>query len=132
MWIQRGGSAGGGGEDGSDGDGDGGGGGNRYSGFRYTTRTHAKTKVSYDEFYTEMHTGKVKKNPFEDDEDMQEGDRSSSSDGGGSGKAGADPRRNPFLMNELSFQAWMRFILMWCILFSVLRVVLFFLFPPHW
>ncbi|KAL7701162.1 chaperone protein DNAj [Lotmaria passim] len=116
VWIrkQQESSAGGGGGDG------GGGNANRYSGFRYTTRTHNKSKVSYDEFYEEMHTGKVKKDPFADDEDEAEG------------AAAKDPRRNPFAMNEIAFQAWLRFIIMWCLLFSSLRVVLFLIFPPKW
>jgi curved DNA-binding protein CbpA len=92
---------------------------NRYSGFRYTTRTHHKSKVSYDQFYEEMHTGKVKKDPFADDEESED-------------PAAKDPRRNPFAMNEIAFQAWLRFIIMWCLLFSSLRLGLFLIFPPKW
>lgn len=101
------------------GDGGGGGNANRYSGFRYTTRTHHKSKVSYDQFYEEMHTGKVKKDPFADDDEPED-------------PAAKDPRRNPFAMNEIAFQAWLRFIIMWCLLFSSLRLGLFFIFPPKW
>ncbi|EPY20476.1 chaperone protein DnaJ [Strigomonas culicis] len=114
VWIRKnaeGGAAGG--------DGGGSGNTNRYSGFRYTTRTHQKSKVSYDEFYTEMHTGKVKKDPFADDDEEEGGAR-------------ADPRKNPFAMNEIAFEAWLRFIVMWCVLFMTLRVVLFLIFPPNW
>lgn len=96
---------------------------NRYSGFQYTTRTHRKSKVSYEEFYTEMHTGKVKRRAFEDeDDDVPEGEVG----------RGAEGQRNPFQMREVAFQAWLRFILMWCSLFIVLRVYLFVLFPPKW
>lgn len=102
------------------GEGGGGGNGNRYSGFRYTTRTHHKSKVSYDQFYEEMHTGKVKRDPFADDEEAAED------------PAAKDPRRNPFAGNEIAFQAWLRFIIMWCLLFSSLRFGLFLLFPPKW
>lgn len=117
VWIRK-------GEDGATagGGGDGGGSGNRYSGFRYTTRTHHKSKVSYDEFYTEMHTGKVKRNPFDDDEDEDPEAEA----------ARKDPRRNPFAMNEIAFQAWLRFILLWCSLFVTLRLGLFLAFPPKW
>ncbi|CCW69193.1 unnamed protein product [Phytomonas sp. Hart1] len=113
MWIQK-------SEDGSptSGGGDGVSGGNRYSGFHYTTRTHSRSKVSYDEFYTEMHTGKVKKNPFEDDDEEE--------------MARKDPRRSPFELNEIAFQAWLRFIIVWCLLFTTLRIGLFLLFPPQW
>lgn len=107
-------------ESGAGGGGDGGGGNaNRYSGFRYTTRTHHKSKVSYDQFYEEMHTGLVKKDPFADDDE-------------GEDPAAKDPRHNPFAMNEIAFQAWLRFIIMWCLVFSSLRFVLFLLFPPKW
>lgn len=126
VWIQK-------NEDGSGGGagGDGGASGNRYSGFRYTTRTHSKSKVTYDEFYTEMHTGKVKKDPFANDADEDEDE-----DGATGGAAGADPskdpRRNPFAMNDIAFQAWVRFIVMWCSVFTILRFVLFLIFPPQW
>lgn len=113
VWIQR------GGEGGAAGSGDGSSTGNRYSGFQYTTRTHSKSKVSYDEFYTEMHTGKVKRH-FDDDPDAE------------GSEASKDPRRNPFAMNEIAFQAWLRFIIMWCVVFTTLRVALFLLFPPQW
>ncbi|GET87742.1 hypothetical protein, conserved [Leishmania tarentolae] len=92
---------------------------NRYSGFRYTTRTHHKSKVSYDQFYEEMHTGRVKKDPFGDDDEAED-------------PAAKDPRRNPFAMNEIAFQAWLRFIIMWCVVFCSLRLALFVLFPPKW
>ncbi|CCW61219.1 unnamed protein product [Phytomonas sp. EM1] len=113
VWIQK-------NEDGSPTSqgGDGASGGNRYSGFHYTTRTHKRSKVSYDEFYTEMHTGKVKKNPFEDDDDED--------------MTRKDSQRTPFELNEIAFQAWLRFIIMWCLLFTTLRVGLFLLFPPQW
>ncbi|AYU77959.1 DnaJ domain-containing protein / J23 / JDP23 [Leishmania donovani] len=96
-----------------------GGNANRYSGFRYTTRTHHKSKVSYDQFYEEMHTGRVKKDPFADDDEAED-------------PAAKDPRRNPFAMNEIAFQAWLRFIIMWCVVFCSLRLVLFLMFPPKW
>ncbi|KAG5507568.1 hypothetical protein JKF63_06517 [Porcisia hertigi] len=96
-----------------------GGNANRYSGFRYTTRTHHKSKVSYDQFYEEMHTGRVKKDPFADDDESDDA-------------SAKDPRRNPFAMNEIAFQAWLRFIIMWCVVFSSCRLGLFFLFPPKW
>ncbi|KAK7196342.1 DnaJ domain containing protein [Novymonas esmeraldas] len=116
VWIRKDqdGSSGGGGGDG------GGGNANRYSGFRYTTRTHHKSKVSYDQFYEEMHTGRVKKDPFADDDDAEDP------------AAAKDPRRNPFAMNEIAFQAWLRFIIMWCVVFCSLRLGLFLLFPPKW
>lgn len=110
-------------ESGSGASGSGGGDGgnaNRYSGFRYTTRTHSKSKVSYDQFYEEMHTGRVKKDPFADDEDPE------------AEAAAKDPRRNPFAMNQIAFQAWLRFIIMWCVVFSSLRLMLFLTFPPKW
>ncbi|CAM38009.1 conserved hypothetical protein [Leishmania braziliensis MHOM/BR/75/M2904] len=112
VWIRK-------DQDSSGGDG-GGGNANRYSGFRYTTRTHHRSKVSYDQFYEEMHTGRVKKDPFADDVDEAEN------------PAAKDPRRNPFAMNEIAFQAWLRFIIMWCVVFCSLRLVLFLLFPPKW
>ncbi|KAG5503609.1 hypothetical protein JIQ42_05831 [Leishmania sp. Namibia] len=105
-------------QEGSSGDG-GGGNASRYSGFRYTTRTHHKSKVSYDQFYEEMHTGRVRKDPFADDDEAED-------------SAAKDPRRNPFAMNEIAFQAWLRFIIMWCVVFCSLRLVLFLLFPPKW
>ncbi|RNF09112.1 putative chaperone protein DNAj [Trypanosoma conorhini] len=92
-------------------------GGNRYSNFRFTTRQH-KSKVSYDEFYEEMHTGKVKKNPFGDDEAEE--------------AASKDPRRNPFAGNEALVQAWFRFIILWSIVFVSLRTTLFLSFPPKY
>ncbi|KPA78484.1 putative mitochondrial chaperone protein DNAj [Leptomonas pyrrhocoris] len=104
----------------SAGSGDGGSGNaNRYSGFRYTTRTHHKSKVSYDQFYEELHTGKVKRDPFADDDEAEE-------------PAAKDARRNPFALNEIAFQAWLRFIIAWCLLFSSLRLGLFMIFPPRW
>lgn len=93
-------------------------GGNRYSNFRFTTRQH-KSKVSYDEFYEEMHTGKVKKNPFGDDDDAEEAARK-------------DPRRNPLAGNEALVQAWFRFIILWSIIFISLRVTFFLAFPPKY
>ncbi|KPI84725.1 hypothetical protein ABL78_6218 [Leptomonas seymouri] len=102
------------------GSGDGGSGNvNRYSGFRYTTRTHRKSKVSYDQLYEELHTGKVRKDPFADDDEAED-------------PAAKDPRRNSFAMNEIAFQAWLRFIIMWCLLFCSLRFCLFLIFPPKW
>lgn len=92
---------------------------NRYAGFRYTTRTHSK-KVTYDQFYTEMHSGKVRRDPFADDEDEEEDERK-------------DRRaNNPFALNEKIFQAWVRFIILWCVVFMVLRVALVVIFPPEW
>ncbi|EAN99997.1 hypothetical protein C3747_18g209 [Trypanosoma cruzi] len=112
IWIRR--DADGGSTDargGSDG-------GNRYSNFRFTTRQH-KSKVSYDEFYEEMHTGKVKKRPFEDDDDAEEA-------------ASKDPRRNPFAGNEALVQAWFRVIILWSVVFVSLRTTLFLTFPPKY
>ncbi|CBZ25541.1 conserved hypothetical protein [Leishmania mexicana MHOM/GT/2001/U1103] len=111
VWVRK--DQEGSGSDGS------GGNANRYSGFRYTTRTHHKSKVSYDQFYEEMHTGRVKKDPFADDDEPED-------------PAAKDPRRNPFAMNEFAFQAWLRFIIMWCVVFCSLRLVLFLMFPPKW
>ncbi|ORC92621.1 putative chaperone protein DNAj [Trypanosoma theileri] len=113
VWIQKnadGGSGGGG--DGSDS-------GNRYSNFRFTTRRH-KSKVSYDEFYEEMHTGKVKKNPFGDEDEAE------------AAAAARDPRRNPLAGNEALVQAWFRFIILWSAVFISLRVALFLTFPPKY
>lgn len=120
VWIKRGGESG---ESGGEGGGGGGASGNRYSGFRYKTRTHSKNKVSYDQFYTEMHTGRVKKDPFADDEEDEDPEAEA---------ARKDPRRNPFAMNELAFQAWLRFIIMWCLVFTSFRLTLFLIFPPKW
>ncbi|EAN78754.1 chaperone protein DNAj, putative [Trypanosoma equiperdum] len=90
---------------------------NRYSNFRFTTRQH-KSRISYDEFYEEMHTGKVRKDPFGDDDGTEEA-------------TSKDPRRRAFAGNEEFFQAWFRVILMWSALFVTLRIVLFMLFPPR-
>nr|CCC94404.1 unnamed protein product [Trypanosoma congolense IL3000] len=92
------------------------GGGNRYSNFRFTTRQH-KSKISYDEFYEEIHTGKVRKDPFGDDEAEQ--------------MSSKDSRRSPFAENEELFRAWSRLILLWAALFVTLRLVLFILLPPR-
>lgn len=91
--------------------------GNRYSNFRFTTRNH-KSKVSYDVFYEEMHTGRVKKNPFADEEAEE--------------MASRDPRRNPLAGNEALVQAWFRFVVLWSVIFILLRVALFFAFPPKY
>ncbi|EPY29276.1 chaperone protein DnaJ [Angomonas deanei] len=106
-------------EDGAAGGGSGDSNANRYSGFRYTTRTHNKSKVSYDDFFTEMHTGKVKKDPFADDDEDE-----------GAEQAKKDPRKNPFALNEELFNVWLRFIMVWCTVFISLRIALFLMFPP--
>ncbi|KEG15082.1 putative chaperone protein DNAj [Trypanosoma grayi] len=110
VWIQK--NVEGGGDGGNSADT-----GNRYTNFRFTTRQH-KNKVSYDEFYEEMHTGRVKKDPFGDDEADE--------------AASKDPRRNPLAGNEALVQAWFRFIILWSIIFVSLRVTLFLAFPPKY
>ncbi|KAG8341064.1 putative chaperone protein DNAj [Trypanosoma vivax] len=88
---------------------------NRYSNYRFTTRNH-KSKVSYSEVYEEIHTGRVKKDPFGDDDADESAEQGS--------------RRTPFAGNEALFQAWLRVIIMWSSLFVALRTVLFIIFPP--
>lgn len=106
VWIQKG--------DGSSGD-SAADSGNRYSKFRYTTRGH-KGKVSYDDFYAEMHGGGAKKGMDFDEEEE--------------GSAGGKRRTNPLGANEKLVQAWFRVIVAWTIIFCTLRVVLFLCFPP--
>lgn len=83
-----------------------------YSNLRYRTRTH-QSNVTYEDFYTEMHTGKVKKNPFAE-EDMK--------------RAQKEDQKKP---NEILFEAWFRFITLWCVVFVSMRVTLFAAFPPQ-
>lgn len=107
VWVQKGG-------DGSGGDGAANA-GNRYSNFRYTTRGH-KSKVTYDDFYAEMHGGGQKKGmDFDDDEPSE---------------AAKKARRNPMAGNEKLVQAWFRVIMVWTALFCTMRIVLFLCFPP--
>eukprot|EP00331_Platyophrya_macrostoma_P002919 CAMPEP_0176427340 /NCGR_PEP_ID=MMETSP0127-20121128/12492_1 /TAXON_ID=938130 /ORGANISM="Platyophrya macrostoma, Strain WH" /LENGTH=241 /DNA_ID=CAMNT_0017808805 /DNA_START=189 /DNA_END=914 /DNA_ORIENTATION=+ len=104
VWVQKG--------DGSGGDGAADN-NNRYSKFRYTTRGH-KGKVSYDDFYAEMHGGGTKKGMDFDDDETPDGKK----------------RANPLGANEKLVQAWFRVIVAWTIIFVTLRVVLFLSFPP--
>lgn len=87
-----------------------------YSSLRYRTRTHKSSNVSYEDFYTEMHTGKVRKNPFEDDEEEAKANRQ---------KAQQKNSR------EAYFGAWFRFITLWCVVFVLCRVIFFVIFPPE-
>lgn len=107
VWIQKGG-------DGSSGEAASS--GSRYTNFRYTTRG-TKGKVSYDDFYAEMHGGGKKKG-FDFDEEEADPD------------AKKKARRNPMAGNENLVQAWFRVILAWTAIFCTLRVVLFLCFPP--
>lgn len=111
VWIDKGngGSSGDGGENGSSRS------ASVYSSLRYRTRTHKSANVSYEDFYTEMHTGKVKKNPFEDEENEK---KSASK---------TDEEKNS---REALFAAWFRFITLWCIVFVSFRVTFFAAFPP--
>lgn len=85
-----------------------------YSGLRYRTRTHKSSNVSYEDFYTELHTGKVKKNPFEEEEARQ----------------AAKKKKEDKNSREAYFAAWFRFITLWCVVFVGFRVLLFALLPP--
>lgn len=107
VWVQK--NAGGGGDGAANS-------GNRYSNFRYTTRGH-KSKVTYDDFYAEMHGGGKKKNSDFDDEDLDL-------------DAKKKARRNPMAGNERLVQAWFRVIVIWTAIFCTMRVTLFLLFPP--
>lgn len=86
-----------------------------YSSLRYRTRTHKGSTVSYEDFYTEMHTGKTKKNPFEDDEEEAQANRRKAQDKH---------------FREAYFGAWFRFITLWCVVFVLFRVAFFVIFPP--
>ncbi|CUG88461.1 DNA-J protein, putative [Bodo saltans] len=89
--------------------------GSRYTNFRYTTRG-AKGKVSYEDFYAQMHgDGKKKGFDFDEEEDPD---------------AKKKARRNPMAGNQELVQAWFRVILAWTAIFCTLRVVLFLCFPP--
>lgn len=83
---------------------------NRYEGFEYQTSTHKK--VTYDEFFREMHTGKT----------AQPNDEAA--------EASKKRRANPLGASDETVQAWFRLIFVWGSTFMFLRIALMILFPP--
>jgi curved DNA-binding protein CbpA len=83
---------------------------NRYAGFRFT-QGHSKSKKSYQDVYTTMHTNKSRTDDGEDEEPI-------------------DAKKSPFGPNSVLFQAWFRLIAVWSCAFVVLRIGLFLIFPP--
>lgn len=109
VWIKKGGDGGssGGGEDGKP--------ANRYANFRFT-QGGRKSKKSYEDVYSEFKQNK-RQNANEEDIDEE-------------AMAGGPRRPNPFGPNDVHFQAWCRLIGLWTAIFIVMRVSLFFMFPP--
>lgn len=103
VWIRK----DGGGEGGA------GGGGNKYQNFRYTTAS-TKGKRTYEDFYTEMHSGRRAANA-----DMNVDEEPLKS-----------KHKNPMGASDVRVEAWFRFIMGWSIMFCTLRIVLFLMFPP--
>jgi hypothetical protein len=95
---------------------EGGGGGenNRYAGFSYQTNSHSK--VSYDDFFKEMHSGKKVETTEEEMADAA--------------AAAKKKRPNPMGASEETVQAWFRLIFVWSTTFIVARVLLIAMFPP--
>jgi DnaJ-class molecular chaperone len=87
---------------------------NRYAGFSYTTNSHSK--VSYDDFFKEMHTGKKVEMTEEEMADAA--------------AAAKKKRGNPMGASEETVQAWFRLIFVWSTTFIVARVLLIAMFPP--
>lgn len=85
---------------------------NRYAGFRYTSASN-KSKVSYDEFFAQMHAGK-KPSEFDEEEAAAANKKGSKKFGG---------------LSDLHFQAWGRLLKLWIALFTVMRVSFFLMFP---
>jgi hypothetical protein len=87
---------------------------NRYAGFTYQTSSHSK--VTYDEFFKEMHTGKSAKMTEQEEREAAE--------------SAKKRRPNPLGASEETVQAWFRLIFVWSTTFIALRVLLVMMFPP--
>ena len=90
------------------------GGDNRFRGFTYQTSTHSK--VSYDDFFKEMHTGKSVKMTEEEEAEAR--------------ATAAKKRANPLGATEETVQAWFRLIFVWSSSFVLARILLIAAFPP--
>ena len=87
--------------------------GNRYSGFRYTTADTEGEKITYEQFYAEMHMGKK-----------------TSSAGSTTPDPSAANQRPMNAMGDNRVQAWVRLIMSWTVMFLCMRVALLVVFPP--
>ena len=105
VWVQR-----GDGTAGSDNT------GGRYGNFRYTVQDK-KGKITYDDAFAHIRGAKQKGTEFDDMDEKP--------------TTGAKGRySNPLGANDEQFAAWVRFISMWAVMFTTLRIVMFLLFPP--